>query len=91
MKKLKLTIVALAIAAGAFATYSFTNPDAEVPTISSSTELHWFDEDGEYIGTNTIEDQELACPGEGNVCATGYDSESGGSPVGPLRYTAQKN
>ncbi len=92
MKTLKTAIAALLIAGGTIGAFAFTKSDkTDARVLSAQTELHWFDPSGNYIGTGTIEEQEAACPGTGNVCARGYDNENNGAPVGPLRYTAQKN
>ncbi|GEM_PF-6510421 len=92
MKTIKTAIAALLIGGGTIGAFAFTKSDkAETRSLSAQTELHWFDPQGNYMGTGTIAEIEALCPGIGNTCARGYDNENAGAPVGPVIYTATKN
>ncbi|AZA95612.1 hypothetical protein [Chryseobacterium shandongense] len=92
MKTVKTAIAALLIAGGTIGAFAFTKSDkTETRTLSAQTELHWFDPSGTYIGTGTVTEIEALCPGDGTLCAKGYDGENNGAPVGPERYRATRN
>lgn len=79
MKKLRLSLAAMAIAVGAFGAFAFAPAKAD-DTVQT---LHWFDAvSGNYIGPAAQDAQQTAC-GEPTVpCADGYTAVSGGAPAG---------
>jgi len=92
MKTIKTAVAALLIAGGTIAAFAFTRSDkTDARILSAQTELHWFDPGGNYMGTGTVAEIEALCPGNGVLCAKGYDDENSGAPVGPERYRATRN
>lgn len=85
MKKMKLAITAMIIAAGTFGAFAFTNVNTDIQ--SSETLLHWFD-GTTYLGFDTQENiQNNNCGPIGDeTCALGYGSlDSSGQPEGDVR------
>jgi hypothetical protein len=86
MKKFRfsLPLLAIMLAVGASA---FT---VEPSTTKSMDPLyHWFSPDlTTYLGQRSVADQEVVCPGTGNICARGFDQiDSQQRPVGSQKAT----
>jgi hypothetical protein len=79
---LPLLAIVLAIGASAFTVEPST-------TKSTDTLYHWFSPDlSTYLGQRSIADQEVMCPGTGNVCARGFDQiDTQQRPVGTQKAT----
>lgn len=102
MKKLKLALIAVIIAAGTFGVFAFSN--ATEPTVetdistttlettevtdASTTTLHWFDAvSGAYLGPKTLAEQQQECGDPGDIdCAYGYST----NPPSGSRITVTK-
>lgn len=78
MKKLRIAVIALVIATGAFGTFAFTN-DAKQTKTSAQETLHWFEPTGSnpaFIRSNTLPNEESVsgCEQLYTGCERGYTS-----------------
>lgn len=90
MKKLNISLFAMAIAVGTFAAFAFspvTNAVAQ-----DDPQYHWFDANTEaYLGQRTESQQRVLCGPDGNIpCADAYTAVSGNSPAGSFITTMDK-
>lgn len=87
MKKIKLAVAALVIAAGIFGAFAFNNANETTTEADTTvTTLHWFDsETGAYLGVDTETNIQINHCGQAGPkdCADGYEQIDGsGEPVG---------